>query len=97
MCQCVKHTIICLHAQAHGHDCLYCTVSATMASVSKEDHGPLVGDGGRPKANHGHKLRAIGAETPRLSASFAVRTIPATDYRLCQLPSGLPIGQLLVD
>ena len=57
-------------------------------AITTADLGMAAGDG-RTKSNHARKLRAMGAQTPQLKESFAVRTIPesetlGTGYRLPQ-------------
>ena len=44
-------------------------------AITTADLGMAAGDG-RTKSNHARKLRAMGAQTPQLKESFAVRTIP---------------------
>ena len=44
-------------------------------AITRADLGMATGDG-RTKSNHARKLRAMGAQTPQLKESFAVRTIP---------------------
>ena len=64
-------------------------------AITTADLGMAAGDG-RTKSNHARKLRAMGAQTPQLKESFAVRTIPGSFANSLQGSVGAPTDQLLV-